>query len=72
MSALPGPVGSVDDLVRTVCSFDRDACKSRLRQMRLPGMDFTEEFLESLSLDRLRHILMAAYLQAMKRCGLRR
>ena len=57
---------SMTDLVNTVQSFDRDHCIAQLQQLRRPKLDFTDEFLQNQSLDRLRHIVMAAFLQARK------
>ncbi len=56
----------IHELIQKVGSFDREACVAHLRQLRRPKIDFSEEFLHSQSLDRLRHIVMAALLQARK------
>jgi hypothetical protein len=58
--------GSINELILQVGSFDRDGCIEHLRQMRKPRLDFTDEFLQGQSLDHLRHIVMAAFLQARK------
>lgn len=47
-----------------VASMNREAVKQELLQFEGRfKLDFTEDYLESLSLDRLRHILLAAKLQ---------
>jgi hypothetical protein len=59
---------NIDQLLHTVQRLDRRTCIAQLRQFRQPKLDFTDEFLDALSLDRLRHIVMAACIQA-KRSG---
>lgn len=58
--------GSLDDLFRHIASLDRRACVELLRGVRRPALDFTDEYLESLSLESLRHTVAAACLQARK------
>jgi hypothetical protein len=58
---------SIDELIRDVQTMDRDGCMTQLRQIGRPRIDFTDEFLNSLSLDRLRHVVVAAFLQSRKR-----
>jgi hypothetical protein len=57
---------SIDEMIRTVQTLDRERCMDQLRQMHRPKIDFTDEFLEGMSLDRLRHVVMAAFLQSKK------
>ena len=57
---------SLEDLIRSVQELDRDTCKARLQQMERPHLDFPEDFLDALSVERLRHLLLAACLQARK------
>jgi hypothetical protein len=57
---------SVEDLIRSVQELDRDTCKARLRAIYQPRLDFPNEFLDTLSDERLRHLLLAACLQARK------
>ena len=45
---------------------DRDHCKAALSGFEQPSLDFTDDFLNQISLDRLRHILMAACLQSRR------
>lgn len=55
--------GSVDDAIRGISELDRAACKRCLRQMNRSWMDFSDDFLETMPIDRLRHIVLAAWLQ---------
>ena len=57
---------SLDELANNVYSLDRDQCVSELQNLPRLRLDFTDEFLAGLSLDRLRHVLMAACIQAQK------
>jgi hypothetical protein len=57
---------SLEDLIKSVQELDRAACKERLRQMERPRLDFPDDFLDALSEERLRHLLLAACLQARK------
>lgn len=59
---------SLQDVIDSVQSYDRDHCIAQLLRIRRPKVDFTAEFLQQQSLDRLRHILVAAFLQARKSC----
>ena len=58
------PEQQIEELIDTIHSLDRDRCKSELRRFEMVRLDFTDEFLEKLSLDRLRHVLLAACIQA--------
>ncbi len=52
---------SFEKMAMMITSLDRDEIKNRL--LHFEGrfkLDFTEDYLESLSIDRLRHILLAA------------
>lgn len=58
-------VTSADKMSVKVASMSRSQLKWALLSLQTRfRMDFTEEFLESLSKDRLRHILLAALLKA--------
>ena len=57
---------SFEDLIVGIQSFDRDRCIDQLRRLERPKTDFTDEFLQKQSLDQLRHILAAAFLQVRK------
>lgn len=56
----------VEQIIQEIHSLDRRGCLSELRTFERPRLDFTDEFLNHLSLEQLRHILMAACLQARK------
>ena len=56
----------INDLVRTIHSLDRDRCKVELLSFQASKLDFTEQYLDQMSTERLRHVLMAACLQARK------
>ena len=54
---------SVDQMASRLARMDRDGLVRTLRQMRCNfNLDFTEEFLASISVERLRHITLAAAL----------
>ena len=57
---------NTEQMIETLAALDRESCVRRIRMMQRPRMDFTEDFLSSLSVERLRHILMAACLQARR------
>ena len=49
----------------SVAALERDELKRRIRGFRGRfKLDFTEDYLNSLSVDRLRHILLAALINA--------
>lgn len=56
----------IEHQIQDVYAYDAARCKIELLNMSRPRLDFTEEFLNSLNLDRLRHLLVAAYLQSAK------
>ncbi len=58
---------SLDQLVQTIFTLDRDHCIDLLCSMKRPQLDFTDEYLHGLSLDRLRHVLVAASIQSRSR-----
>jgi hypothetical protein len=55
-----------EQLVQSVQVLDRRACAARLRQMRSPRLDFSEDFLAGQSEEQLRHLLLAALIQSHK------
>ncbi len=59
---------SIDELIQRIHNLDRERCKAALLDMERPALDFTESYLDQMSTERLRHVLMAACLQARK-CG---
>ena len=56
----------IEELIQKVVTLDRDACKAELRRFRNPHIDFTDEYLDQQPLERLRHFVMAACMQARK------
>ncbi len=52
--------------IQNVYHLDHASCKAALLGINRPHLDFTEDYLDRMSVDRLRHILVAAYLQATK------
>lgn len=55
----------MDYLVSMISRMDRDELKNMLRSLRCKfKLDFTDEFLATVSIERLRHILLAAVLHA--------
>jgi hypothetical protein len=49
----------------SIAALDRDELKRRIRNFRGRfKLDFTEDYLEHLNIDRLRHILLAAHISA--------
>lgn len=58
---------SLDHLVTRISSLDREGCKAELRGCDELRVDFTDEYLDSLPLEKLRHIVLAARLRVKKR-----
>ena len=55
----------IDTLVTTIETLDRPGLVKMLRNLDCDfAMDFTDEFLGTISLDRLKHIVLAAGLHA--------
>lgn len=57
---------NIDELLCEIASLNREACVEELRALPRPVLDFTDEYLASMTLERLRHTLAAACLQARK------
>lgn len=57
---------SLDELIVSIADLDREDCVAHLRRFAEPALDFTSDYLDSRSDDQLRHILLAACLQARK------
>ena len=57
---------TIIESVTAVQQFDRSRCIKELSQLRQPKLDFTREFLDSLNVDDLRHVVAAAFIQAHK------
>ena len=57
----------IDELLDLVVALDREALCNLIREYRSSfPLDFTDEFLETVELDRLRHIFVAVCLQCQK------
>jgi hypothetical protein len=56
----------IDQLIAFIHRLDREGCINELRALGRPRLDFTDDYLERMSLEQLRHVLMAACLQARK------
>lgn len=56
----------IEKLIAAVQRLDRAGCLRELRRIRRPRLDFTDEYLAQQSLDQLRHIVLAACIQARK------
>lgn len=54
---------TMDRVVRMIQTMDRQACKTHLRRLRHPALPLEDDYLESLSDERLRYMLLSAYLQ---------
>lgn len=57
----------IEKLICTIAQMGRDECIEQIQAFRDPPLDFSRRFLDSQTVDQLRHILMAACLQARKR-----
>jgi len=57
----------IDDLIQLVAALDRDALLEQFHNYRANfPIDFTDDFLNSMPLDRLRHIFVALCLQTQR------
>lgn len=57
---------SVERIITEINDLDRPRCISQLRSIPQLNLDFTDDFLQGLSLEQLRHVLMAACIQAQR------
>ncbi len=57
----------IEQMIIRVAEMDRAQLVSRLQSFSEPRLDFDDAFLADLSVERLRHVLMAACLQARKK-----
>lgn len=56
---------NLDKIATSIASLGKEDVKTRIKTFKGRfRMDFTDEYLESLSIDRLRHILLAALVTA--------
>lgn len=56
----------IDRIIADIHALTRAGCIGALRAFEQPQLDFTDEYLEGMSLDQLRHVLMAACIQARR------
>lgn len=57
----------MDNMITEIADMDRPGLIALLRDMHCTfPLDFTEEYLDSVSVDRLRHIALAASLHRLK------
>ena len=62
-----GSKRSLEEVAVAISSLDRDAIKRRIKNFKGRfKLDFTDKYLDNLSIDRLRHILLAAFLTNSK------
>ena len=57
------PGQPLNQLIQTIHALDRDRCLCELRSLERLQLDFTDEFLNTLSHDRLRHVLLRRQLR---------
>lgn len=57
----------VERMIAAVAELSRDAAKRCLLEFTAVRLDFTEAYLDALAPDRLKHVLLAALLQARRR-----
>jgi len=55
---------NVNQIAVSIAEFSRDQCIAELAGVPYLQLDFTPQFIDSQSTDQLRHILLAACLQA--------
>jgi hypothetical protein len=60
------PNASLNQLAAHVNGLDRDGCIAALHSFKSIRLDFSEKYLADASLERLRHILLAAYITAQR------
>jgi len=57
--------GSLEEIATNIARMQRDELLEILRSLRCSfKLDFTDEYLTTLSLERLRHVTMAAFIHA--------
>lgn len=54
------------EIARCVQRLDRDQCIRRLESFEAIPLDFSREMLEGMSVERLRHLLLAAMITAAR------
>jgi len=58
---------AVEQQILQVYDLDRAGCTEQLLHMEQLKLDFTTEYLSQISIEQLRHLLVAAYLQVTKK-----
>lgn len=64
--SLMPPDEPIEQLLQRIAGLGREDCVAALRSIRRPRLDFTDQYFEQQSLEGLRHLLMAAVLQARR------
>jgi hypothetical protein len=60
--------GQFEQLVTSIAALGRDELKRRIKDFRGRfKLDFSDDYLDNISLDRLRHILLAALINGKAR-----
>jgi len=59
--------GTIEEKLQHIYDLDHACCKAELLSFEQTNLDFTSEYLDALSVERVRHLLAAAYLQSAKR-----
>jgi len=62
----------IDQIITEIHGLDRAGCIAELGAIEMLQLDFTDDYLQELTLDQLRHVLMAACIQARRSHGHRR
>lgn len=65
------PFDPAEQLAREVYQLDREACIRELTHFRAIPLDFNESYLQSMSVERLRHVLLAALITVRNRAASR-
>jgi hypothetical protein len=61
------PNASMEELAREISSLDRHSCIDQLQHFDRIPLDFNRSFFDGMSTEKLRHVLMAAYITVKKR-----
>jgi len=60
------PQQPIEKLAHQVNTLDRDQCITQLQRFDAFPLDFTIEYLRQMSVEKLRHVLMAALITARR------
>jgi hypothetical protein len=58
--------GPIDEMIAAVAQFSRNDAKQALLDFTAMRLDFTDEYLDSLATEQLRHVLLAAIFQVRR------